>query len=65
VSLLVSWLPFLALIGVWVFLSRQTRGAGGSWFVKAPPSTDEVQSLKRKVEDLQKEVDRLRAKDKT
>src|SRR5262245_43061483 len=23
VSLLVSWLPFIALIGVWIFLSRQ------------------------------------------
>jgi len=29
VSLLVSWLPFIALIGVWVFLSRQMQGAGG------------------------------------
>ncbi len=29
VSLLVSWLPFLALIGVWIFLSRQMQGAGG------------------------------------
>jgi len=29
VSLLVSWLPFIALIGVWIFLSRQIRGAGG------------------------------------
>src|ERR1043166_537722 len=29
VSLLVSWLPFIALIGVWIFLSRQMRGAGG------------------------------------
>ena len=29
VSLLVSWLPFTALIGVWIFLSRQMqRGAG-------------------------------------
>jgi cell division protease FtsH len=27
VSLLVSWLPFIALIGVWIFLSRQMRGA--------------------------------------
>jgi ATP-dependent Zn protease len=27
VSLLVSWLPFIALIGVWIFLSRQIRGA--------------------------------------
>jgi cell division protease FtsH len=29
VSLLVSWLPFIALIGVWIFLSRQMQvGAG-------------------------------------
>ncbi|MBO0752329.1 MAG: ATP-dependent zinc metalloprotease FtsH [Bradyrhizobiaceae bacterium] len=28
-SLLVSWLPFIALIGVWIFLSRQMQGAGG------------------------------------
>jgi cell division protease FtsH len=25
VSLLVSWLPFVALIGVWIFLSRQMQ----------------------------------------
>src|SRR6187455_3197418 len=25
----VSWLPFIALIGVWIFLSRQMQGAGG------------------------------------
>ena len=29
VSLLVSWLPFLAMIGIWIFLSRQMQGAGG------------------------------------
>src|SRR4051794_39371021 len=29
VSLLMSWLPFIALIGVWIFLSRQMQGAGG------------------------------------
>ena len=29
VSLLISWLPFVALIGVWIFLSRQMQGAGG------------------------------------
>ena len=32
VSLLVSWLPFIALIGVWIFLSRQMQGAGGKAF---------------------------------
>ena len=33
VSLLVSWLPFIALIGVWIFLSRQMQGARrqGAW----------------------------------
>src|SRR5205085_912616 len=29
VTLLVSWLPFIALIGVWVFLSRQMQGGAG------------------------------------
>src|ERR1700724_3998390 len=29
VSLLISWLPVVAVIGVWIFLSRQMRGAGG------------------------------------
>ena len=29
VSLLISWLPFIALIAVWIFLSRQMQGAGG------------------------------------
>ncbi|MFC5066443.1 ATP-dependent zinc metalloprotease FtsH [Flaviflagellibacter deserti] len=28
-ALLLNWLPFIALIGVWVFLSRQMQGAGG------------------------------------
>ena len=29
VSLLVSWLPFIALIGVWIFRSRQMQGGAG------------------------------------
>jgi ATP-dependent Zn protease len=32
VSLFVSWLPFIAFIGVWIFLPRQIQGARG----KAP-----------------------------
>jgi cell division protease FtsH len=28
-QLLISWLPFLALIGVWIFLSRQMQGGAG------------------------------------
>jgi len=29
ITVLVSWLPFIAIIGLWVFLSRQMQGAGG------------------------------------
>jgi cell division protease FtsH len=29
VSLLLSWLPMLAIIGVWIFLSRQMQGGAG------------------------------------
>ncbi|CAA0103833.1 ATP-dependent zinc metalloprotease FtsH [Starkeya nomas] len=29
ISLLISWLPFIALIGVWIFLSRQMQGGAG------------------------------------
>ncbi|MDQ0503272.1 ATP-dependent zinc metalloprotease FtsH [Xanthobacter agilis] len=29
VSLLISWLPMLLLIGLWIFMSRQMQGAGG------------------------------------
>ena len=59
VSLLVSWLPFIALIGVWIFLSRQMQGAGA-----AKPSTTEIDALKRRIDDLQKQLDQLSYKDK-
>src|SRR5205807_8745911 len=29
VQLIITWMPFIALIGVWIFLSRQMQGAGG------------------------------------
>ena len=29
VSVLLNWLPFIALFGVWIFLARQMQGAGG------------------------------------
>src|SRR3982075_3231444 len=29
ITVLVSWLPFIAIIGLWVFLSGQMQGAGG------------------------------------
>jgi cell division protease FtsH len=56
VSLLVSWLPFIALIGVWIFLSRQMQGAR--------TKRDEVDALKRQIDELQKRLDELRDKDK-
>ena len=64
VSLLVSWLPFIALIGVWIWLSRQMQGTSGSWFVKATRSPDEIDDLKRQIAEMQKKIDRLSNKDK-
>ena len=32
VQLLISWLPFLLLIGIWIFFMRQMQGAGGKAF---------------------------------
>jgi cell division protease FtsH len=55
VSLLVSWLPFIALIGVWIFLSRQMSSK----------RADSVDDLKRQIDELQKRLDKLRDKDKT
>jgi cell division protease FtsH len=31
-QLLISWLPFLLLIGIWIFFMRQMQGAGGKAF---------------------------------
>jgi cell division protease FtsH len=59
VSLLVSWLPFLALIGVWIFLSRQMQGVG-----TAKPSPSEIDGLKRRIDELQKRLDQLSGKDR-
>jgi len=59
VSLLVSWLPFIALVGVWIFLSRQMRSTRG----KSDP--DEVADLGRQIDELQHLLDKLRNKDKT
>ncbi len=59
VSLLVSWLPFMALIGVWFYLSRRMQPASGA----ANHSASEVAALKRQIEDLKREIERL--KDKT
>jgi cell division protease FtsH len=59
VSLLVSWLPFIALIGVWIFLSRQMRSGRGAG------SGDSIDDLKSQIDELQKRLDKLRDKDKT
>ena len=59
VSLLVSWLPFIALVSVWIFLSRQMRSTRG----KSDP--DEVADLGRQIDELQHRLDKLRNKDKT
>jgi len=56
VSLLVSWLPFLALIGVWIYLARHMKQASGT----ASHSASEVAALKRQIEDLKREIERLK-----
>lgn len=60
-SLLVSWLPFIALIGVWIFLSRQMSGASNA---ASHASRAEVDALKRQIADMQAQIDRLRVGDK-
>src|SRR5687767_3980279 len=72
VSLLVSWLPFIALIGVWIFLSRQMQGAGGKalGFGKSRAKLlteahgrvtfDDVAGIDEAKEDLQEVVEFLR-----
>jgi cell division protease FtsH len=59
VWLLVPWILIIALIGVWIFLSRQMQSAHN----RSP--SDEVDKLKRQVDELQKQLDKLRDKDKT
>ena len=61
VSLALSWLPFIALIGVWVFLSRQMQPASG----KAGHPDSEVAALKRQIEDLKREIERLKESHKS
>jgi cell division protease FtsH len=61
VSLLLAWLPFIALIGVWVYLSRRMQPAGG----KAGHPDSEVAALKRQIEDLKREIERLKESHKT
>jgi cell division protease FtsH len=60
VSHLVSWLPFLALIGVCFFLSRQMQGAAD----KAKRCADEIDDLRRQSDELQRRLDKVSDKDK-
>jgi cell division protease FtsH len=57
ISLLVAWLPFLALIAVWVSLSRQQMRM-------AQRPYEEIDGLKRQMEEMQKRLDKLSDKDK-
>src|SRR6266536_3571032 len=66
VSLLVSWLPFIALIGVWIFLSRQMQGAGGKARAKLLTEAhgrvtfEDVAGVDEAKQDLQEIVEFLR-----
>jgi len=60
VSTAVSWLPFVALIGVWLFLWRRGQVAGGA----ANQSSQEIADLKRRIDEMQKRLDQL-GKDKS
>jgi ATP-dependent Zn protease len=55
VSLLVSWLPFIALIGVWIFLAQRIKGTT----VKANRPSDEIDDLQRQIDELRKRLDRI------
>jgi len=58
-SMFVSWLPFIILIGVWVYFMRRSQsgggggGAGGAFkFGKAKPKTFEAGQVKIKFSDV-------------
>lgn len=56
VSLLISWLPFFALIGVWAYLARRMKPASGT----ANHSASDIAALKREIDDLKREIERLK-----
>jgi ATP-dependent Zn protease len=62
VSLLVSWLPFLIVIAIWVSLSRrQTRALSDI----ANRPREDVDGLKRRIDELQARLDQLSGTNKT
>ena len=62
VSLVVSWLPFIFLIAVWIFLSQQIQKSRATVMSAAKPG--EVDELRRRLEELERRVARLGDKDK-
>src|SRR5216684_3762762 len=64
--LLVSWLPFIALIGVWIFLSRQMQGGIGKSRAKMLTEAhgrvtfEDVAGVDEAKQDLQEIVELLR-----
>lgn len=67
VSLAVSWLPFVALIGVWIFLSRRMQGASGNILASGniSQSPSQIEGIKRRLDDMQKQIDELSRKEKS
>jgi cell division protease FtsH len=52
-TLLVSWLPFILLIAVWIGVARWTR------LGQLAGPAGEVDTLKRRIDELQKQLDQL------
>jgi cell division protease FtsH len=69
VSLMASWLPFLVLIGVWIFLSRRMKNGAAVPAGQNPADAfrhmqNEIDALKRVIADQQAQIDRLSIKDR-
>jgi cell division protease FtsH len=57
ISLIVSWLPFVALIGVWIFMSQRIKRAEPVTTSAGRPG--EIAELRRRLEELERRVARL------
>src|SRR5262249_49333527 len=66
--MLVSWLPFIALIGVWIYLSKWKGSIVGTFGGSAGGVTgptgprNETDALKRQIADLQRQIDELKTR---
>ena len=56
VSLVIAWLPFIVWIGAWIYLVGHLKQA----IVAASRSASETAVLNRQIEDLKREVERLK-----